>query len=94
MKKFIIKTHSFVDVITNSSTELFVCDTDKSVDTIKDLFREKCQETNDMDWYDTELYVTELDNGFIEIESWLNDPEWFHDFVNTNFTVISSENLG
>lgn len=33
-KIFIIKNHSFVDVITNSSTELFVCDTNKSKDFI------------------------------------------------------------
>jgi len=31
----IISVHSFVDVITNSSTELFVCDTDKSVETVR-----------------------------------------------------------
>lgn len=37
MKKdtIIISVHSFVDVITNSSTELFVCDTDKSVETVR-----------------------------------------------------------
>ncbi len=31
MEKFIIEIHSFVDVITNSSTELFICDTDRAV---------------------------------------------------------------
>lgn len=37
MKKLLlIKTHSIVDVITNSSSELFVCDTDKSIGFIKD----------------------------------------------------------
>jgi len=37
MKKdtIIISVHSFVDVITNSSTELFVCDTDKSIDVVR-----------------------------------------------------------
>jgi hypothetical protein len=31
----LIKPHSFVDLITNSSSELFVCNTDKSVETVK-----------------------------------------------------------
>lgn len=31
----IISIHSFVDVITNSSTELFVCDTDKTVEMVR-----------------------------------------------------------
>ncbi len=34
---FLFKPHSFVDVITNSSTELFVCDTEKSIETVKEI---------------------------------------------------------
>ena len=37
---FVIQPHSIVDVITNSSTELFVIDTDKSMETIKDILQE------------------------------------------------------
>lgn len=37
MERIIISIHSFVDVITNSSTELFICDTDKSVETVRDI---------------------------------------------------------
>ena len=37
----IIKTHSFVDVITNSSTELFVCDDEKTLEEVKNLLQEK-----------------------------------------------------
>lgn len=33
----VIIYHSFVDLITNSSTELFVCDTDKSLEMVKDI---------------------------------------------------------
>jgi hypothetical protein len=42
MKKdtIIISVHSFIDVITNSSTELFVCDTDKSVEVVKSMVDE------------------------------------------------------
>lgn len=32
---FVLRLHSFVDVITNSSSELFVLDTDKSIEAVK-----------------------------------------------------------
>lgn len=35
-----VNLHSFVDVITNSSSELFVCDTEKSIETIESLLQE------------------------------------------------------
>ena len=34
-----IKLHSIIDVITNSSSEIFVLDTDKSIDTIKEILQ-------------------------------------------------------
>ena len=37
--KIVIQIHSFVDVITNSSTELFVLDTDKSVEAVKEILQ-------------------------------------------------------
>jgi len=37
---FKIRPHSFIDVITNSSTELYVCDTDKSVEVIEAVLKE------------------------------------------------------
>jgi hypothetical protein len=40
----IINTHSFVDVITNSSSELFVCNKEKSLDTVKKVLEEKWAE--------------------------------------------------
>ena len=36
MIALLISTHSLVDVITNSSSELFVCDSDKSAEFVKD----------------------------------------------------------
>ena len=36
----IINVHSFVDLITNSSTELFVLDVDKSLEVVKDILQE------------------------------------------------------
>ncbi len=37
---FVINTHSFVDLITNSSSELFICDTQKTVKMVEELLRE------------------------------------------------------
>jgi hypothetical protein len=37
MKQYIaISVHSFIDVITNSSTELFVCNTEKTIEAVKE----------------------------------------------------------
>ncbi len=38
---FIINPHSVIDVITNSSSELFVCKTDKTLETIKEMLKTK-----------------------------------------------------
>jgi hypothetical protein len=49
-QSILVNLHSFVDVITNSSGELFVCDTEKSLETVKSLLHEmldlynKCNE--------------------------------------------------
>lgn len=37
MDKIIINIHSFIDVITNSSTELFVLDTEKSLEVVREI---------------------------------------------------------
>jgi len=42
--KFIVNVHSFVDIVTNSSTELFVLDIDKSLDLIEEIIKEKEKE--------------------------------------------------
>ncbi len=46
----IIPIHSFVDIITNSSSELFICETKKSIETVKEtlvelakLYNQKCK---------------------------------------------------
>ncbi len=40
-KKIIVKIHSFIDVITNSSTEIFVTETDKEVKEVEAILKEK-----------------------------------------------------
>jgi hypothetical protein len=50
MKKQIlfIDVHSILDVITNSSTELFIIDSDKSVETVKEILQEILDKWNEM----------------------------------------------
>jgi len=40
------KIHSFIDVITNSSSELFIFKTDKTVDTLKEILKESLDNYN------------------------------------------------
>lgn len=82
MKKLgTIILHSVIDVITNSSTEIFTFDTDLSEILIRDMLREKCEETDEMDWFNNELTVTQLDNNRIELYSFLNEPDWIYDWL-------------
>lgn len=42
-----INAQSFVDVITNSSSELFICNTDKSIDVIKEILQDMLTKYNE-----------------------------------------------
>ena len=49
MKKVIVvNLHSFVDIITNSSTELFVCNTNKSLELVKELLEFMLEKWNEL----------------------------------------------
>ena len=48
-KTFVINPHSIIDVITNSSTEIFVMNGEKTVDAINEILKE---------FYDSNPYVT------------------------------------
>ena len=41
-----INIHSFVDLITNSSSELFICSTNKAVEAVKELVEEVCKQNS------------------------------------------------
>jgi len=81
MKKIIvINPHSFVDVITNSSTELFVCPEQKSIESVKEIISEVMPK---LSWYEVrepterELFIANNINSFIK-EKW---NEWY-DYYN------------
>ena len=39
-KAFVINPHSFLDVVTNSSSELFLCDTEKGLEFVEDILKD------------------------------------------------------
>lgn len=75
-----IKIHSIIDVITNSSSELFICDTDKSLEIIKELLQDmldlynKGNDTNykfDEVFSEPYLYTKEdVDKEKQDLEEW------------------------
>jgi hypothetical protein len=70
----VINTHSCIDVITNSSSELFICSTDKSLEVIKDIIitfviaYDKAYEYGKTfeDMFEEPYILEELDEDFIE----------------------------
>lgn len=68
MKLLLINTHSIVDVITNSSSEMFVCDTDKSLEFIRITIQQLLNNAKETDeWENHNGY--ELDNCIGEVYS-------------------------
>ena len=58
MKKqmLVVGIHSFIDVITNSSTELFICDSEKSCETAQELL--------EIAWAKWKEYQNSIDCGY------------------------------
>lgn len=71
---FLIKPHSFIDVITNSSTELFVCSWDKTLEMVEELIYK-------IGWCEArkpdkeELFMIKYKDKFKNISSW----HWWSD---------------
>jgi hypothetical protein len=51
LKPIVVQVDSVIDVITNSSSELFICKTNKSVQTVEELLKEMLYGTNDLSNY-------------------------------------------
>ncbi len=88
MIKVKVSVHSCIDIITNSSTEIYVVDSNIDIDILKGIFKEKCVATNEMDWYNSELSIYRNEDSTITIYSFLNAPDWFNSFVEI-FKVVS-----
>ena len=94
----IISPHSFVDVITNSSTELFVCDTTKTLEAVKEvlakLLKLHDELTDDESVFEDvfkELYVAPYEFDFYKIPKEIRDEyeqfcKWGNPFVRTRYS--------
>lgn len=69
MKNYIIKIHSFVDLITNSSSEIFVRANDKTIETIKQLINGLLKMAN------SELTADDLFEFKLIISSYYDDND-------------------
>lgn len=71
----IIQTHSFVDLITNSSTELFVCQWDKTIDMVKELIQTYCPMLS-TDTY-TVRWINEREKFIIKYKNYIEKIEYY-----------------
>jgi hypothetical protein len=83
----IIKPHSVIDVITNSSSELFACEKGKTIEVVEEFLKSKkikgCQKPwifnlkDYREWRIRQQYAVEKDweNPFYVIEGWFFDPQ-------------------
>jgi len=69
---FIINLHSIVDIITNSSSELFICDTNKSKEVIEEYLREMIKFNNLENKYQT-TYEAAFGDIIVVDESNINE---------------------
>jgi hypothetical protein len=77
----IVNVHSMIDVITNSSTELFVCDTDKSIETVKELLKELLEKYDELENVGCEdKSYRDFDSVFGRIEK-VEDINQLYDFI-------------
>ena len=87
---FILTIHSFVDVITNSSTELFMLDTEKSVDVVRDIVKE--MEKQYPPEYNGYCFVNIVDEWEIkEAFGYIDEDEAIEYLRAMGYTVIKPE---
>ena len=85
----IINPHSFVDVITNSSTELFVCDTNKSVELVKEILASN----SDLYGYNEPFLFSIKEyrknkNNYPFIDGWFKDADDYNDIKESRLEII------
>ena len=79
--KFIIKPHSTIDVITNSSSELFICNTDKSAEFVTEVLKEFLSSINKITGFDRSfercfnpVHKLETEN---DVRAYLEEMVWW-----------------
>jgi len=87
MQKYIINIHSVVDVITNSSTELFLLESDKAVEVIREMVEEKEKEFPPE--YGHYVHVSKADDYEIESAFGYHDDDEIITYLKAKgYTVI------
>lgn len=80
---YIINVHSVLDVITNSSTELFICDTDKTVEMVEEIL------ATDPNVYGYQKpWIFHLD----EFRKWKKSPDWKSPYSHLDGWFYDTEN--
>ena len=79
----VINKHSFIDVITNSSTELFVADKDKSKEFIEEFLEENDIKWVEVRWLDDEekLFIKYKDKLREEVRYWFKEYKLYVDDI-------------
>lgn len=81
------KPHSAVDLITNSSTEIFIIK-NATENIIKTLVGMACTFHNELDWFQKEAEFSTLDDGSVQIYSVINGPEWLEEYLQQFFKEV------
>jgi hypothetical protein len=83
MEIFLVDVHSFSDLITNSSTDVFAFKTNKSVEAIEELLRNLLKAGSEKD-IDSVCTVSEstIRNFWDQYVEWIDSSRFcFHDFI-------------
>ena len=88
MDRIVLKIHSMVDIITNSSTELFVVDTDKTMDVVKDILEKAIElhnSVNDTEYKFEDIFKPlRIDSGHNAIGGYNN---WFTSYIESGIII-------
>lgn len=105
-ERFIVSAHSFIDVITNSSTELFVVESDKTVEVLERIVEKIWNKT--AQWW-SDLEIKSIDTINIDADDWYsfkpedgkqyfeisvernNTTKEFREEIEKTFTVVEYE---
>lgn len=81
--KYLISIHSVVDLITNSSTEIFLIDQPKEkLDLFYEIVEAICVSPNEIDWLNRECQITwDEEECAIRLYSFLNMPDCVDSFL-------------
>jgi len=87
-KSYTIKFHSVIDVITNSSQEMFVIRKEKELDIVDAVIKYKCEKLGEfaIEWYNREYTISYNEyRDTIEIDSFLNMPDEIRELITDYF---------